>query len=306
MEKNLYLNECSFRASTHSQTEAKRLFDSLFSLLRYLDKRTGGLAVVAHERLTELTIGIHSIAIWLDGDRERVRRVKRILSRSPFDADFESIKEAFRGEIDFRHEGEEAIGLGLASWNDSLSIGIDRDPWRVPMLSLRLFLLQEAADGELVAREDEVQCRHATAEQHVEYHADWIDTDCVEGPRTPDELWQYREKWYPNIAFLPPVRSQIRRLGGANPSFGQVVEKLGALQDSLSDWDGTGLPNWRVSVTGEYGQREKFCWFEDFDGVSRLFEDHTKFAPGAGRVHFRLDGANRRIIVAYVGRKLGI
>ena len=306
MEKNLYLNECSFRASTHSQTEAKRLFDSLFSLLRYIDKRAGGLAVVAHVRLTELAIGEHPIAVWLDGDRERARRVKRILGRAPFDADFGSIREAFHGEIDFRYRDEEAIGLGLAYWNDSLSISVDRDPWRAPVLSLGLFLLQEAAGGEIVEREDDVQCRHATGEQHVEFHADWIDTHRAKAPRTPDELWQYRARWYPNVAFLPPVRSQIRRLGGANPSFGQVIEKLGALQDSLSDWDGAGLPNWQVSVTGEYGQREKFCWFEDFDGVSRLFEDHTKFAPGAGRIHFRLDGANRRIIVAYVGRKLGI
>lgn len=306
MEKNLYLNECSFLASTHTQTEATRLFQNLFDLLRYIDKRTGGLALVAHARLTELIIGEHPIAVWLDGDRERVRRVKRILSRAPFDADYGAIREAFHGEIDFRYGDEEAMGLGLSYWNDSLSIGVDRDPWRAPMLPLRLFLLQETADGDIVERENEVQCRHATAVEHVEVHADWIDTYRVEVPRTPDELWHYRARWYPNVLFLPPVRSQIQRLGGASPSFGQVVEKLTALQDSLSDWNGTGLPNWQVSVTGEYQQREKFCWFEDLDGVSRLFEDHTKFAPGAGRIHFRLDGANKRIIVAYVGRKLGI
>ena len=306
MEKNLYLNECSFLASTHSQTEARSLFESLFDLLRYVDKRAGGLAIVAHARLTELAIGVHPIAVWLDGDRERIRRVKRILSRAPFDADFGLIKRAFHGEIDFRHRDEEAVGLGLAYWNDSLSISVDRDPWRTPVLSLRLFLLQEAADGDIVTQENEVQCRHATCEEHVEFHSDWIDTSRVDAPRTPEELWQFRTKWYPDVAFLPPVRSQLRKLGAASPSFRQVVEKLTSLQESLSDWNGTGLPNWRVSVTGEYGGREEFCWFEDFDGVSRLFEDHTKFAPGAGRIHFRLDGANRRIIVAYVGRKLGV
>ena len=227
MEKSLYLNECSFLVSAHTQTEARRLFQHLFELLRYIDKRAGGLTVVAHVRLTELAIGEHPIAVWLDGDRERVRRVKRILSRAPFDADFGSIREAFHGEIDFRYRDEEAIGLGLAYWNDSLAISVDRDPWRAPMLSLGLFLLQEAAGGEIVETEDDVQCRHATGEQHVEFHADWIDTHRAEAPRTPDELWQYRARWYPNVAFLPPVRSQIRRLGGANPRLGRLSKSWG-------------------------------------------------------------------------------
>ena len=157
-----------------------------------------------------------------------------------------------------------------------------------------------------MTREDDVRCRHATTEQHVKDHTDWIDAHRVDAPRTPDELWHYRGRWYPNIVFLPDVRGQIQDLGAGSPAFGQVVEKLTALQNALSAWSGAGRPEWGISVTGEYQQREKFCWFEDLDGVRRLFEDHARFTPGAGRIHFRLDGANRRIVVAYVGRKLGI
>lgn len=306
MDKTLYLNERSFGASVHSIQEARRLFGELFGLLRFLDRRLGGLSVVGHCRLTELVIGNHPASVWFEGDRERARRVKQILSRAPFDADFEEIGRRLEGELEYSYQREEVVGLGLASWHDSLAVSVDRDSWRIPVIPLRRFLLTEDAAGEIVAQEDDLQCRHATVEQHVEHHADWLAAHRVEAPRTPDELWLYRTKWYPNIALLPSVRSQIQNLGGASPSFGQVVEKLAALQASLSDWNGTGLPTWRVSVTGEYGGREKYCRFKDSDGVSRLFEDHTKFGPGAGRIHFRLDGTNRRIIVAYVGRKLGI
>ena len=54
-------------------------------------------------------------------------------------------------------------------------------------------------------------------------------------------------------------------LGAASPAFGQVVEKLAALQDSLSGWNGDGVPDWGVHVTGEHRGREKLCWFEDLD-----------------------------------------
>ena len=84
------------------------------------------------------------------------------------------------------------------------------------------------------------------------------------------------------------------------------MEKLAALQDTLSGWNGAGLPDWGVHVTGEYGGREQLCWFEDLDGEQRLFEQHARFTPGAGRIHFRLDGSDQRIVVAYIGRKLGL
>ena len=84
------------------------------------------------------------------------------------------------------------------------------------------------------------------------------------------------------------------------------MEKLAALQNSLSGWNGDGHPAWRVRVTGEYSGRERLCWFEDLDGEWRLFEQHARFTPGEGRIHFRLDQPDQQIVVAYIGRKLGI
>ena len=306
MDKPIYLNECSFHVAVDSEGEAKRLFGYFYGLLRHLDRRVGGLSIVAHRKLTDLTIGPHPAAIWFAGDRERVRRIRLMASRAPFDVDFESVREELRGDLEFRYEGEEVIGLGLASWHDSLAVGVNRPPWRTPELALQRFLVAESLAGELIEQEETVTCRHATTEQHVEHHAQWIDAERVDLPRTPDELWQYVDRWYPNIALHPRVRAQLVDLGAASPGFSQVVEKLAALQASLGAWNGVGVPDWGVHVTGEYGGREKLCWFEDLDGEERLFEQHARFTPGEGRIHFRLDGLNQRIVVAYIGRKLGI
>lgn len=306
MDKPVYLNELSFHVAVDSEHEARRLFGHLYDLLRYLDRRAAGLSLVAHHRLTDLMIGPYPAAIWFAGDKERVQRIRLISNRAAFDVDFESVKEKLEGDLEFRHDGEEGIGLGLASWHDSLAISVNRDPWQAPELLLHRTLVMEGPEGQLVTQEDDVTCRHATVEQHVEHHAQWIDAERVDLPRTPDELWQYAHKWYPNIAFHPRVGAQLEDLGAANPAFSQVVEKLAALQDSLSAWQGDGVPDWGVHVTGEYGGRENLCWFNDLDGERRLFEQHARFTPGEGRIHFRLDGPNQRIVVAYIGRKLGI
>ena len=304
MDKPIYLNERSFHVPADSRQEARRLFGHLYDLLRYLDRRAGGLSLVAHQRLTDLTIGPHPAAMWFAGDRERIQRIKLISNRAPFDV--ESVREKLQGDLEFRHDGEEVIGLGLASWHDSLAVSVNRDPWRTPALPLQRFLVAERPEGELVEQEDNVTCRHATTEHHVEHHAQWIDAERDDLPRTPDELWQYADRWYPNIVFHARVRAQLVNLGAASPAFSQVVEKLAALQTSLSAWNGDGVPDWGVHVTGEHSGREGLCWFDDLDGERRLFEQHARFTPGTGRIHFRLDGPDQRIVVAYIGRKLGI
>ena len=95
---------------------------------------------------------------------------------------------------------------------------------------LQRLLVAEGPQGDLIDQEDDAICRHATIEQHVEHHATWLDTEReqVDLPRTPDELWQYADKWYPNLAFHPRVRAQLVNLGAASPAFGQVVEARGA------------------------------------------------------------------------------
>ena len=230
MNKPIYLNECSFQGPVDSAQEATRLFANLYGLLRHLDRRAGGLSIVAHQKLTDLTIGPHPAAIWFAGDKERVRRIKLMSNRAPFDDDLESIREKLQGELECRYEGDEVIGLGLASWHDSLAVSVNRDPWRAPELMLQRLLVAEGPQGDLIDQEDDAICRHATIEQHVEHHATWLDTEReqVDLPRTPDELWQYADKWYPNLAFHPRVRAQLVNLGAASPAFGQVVEARGA------------------------------------------------------------------------------
>lgn len=307
MNKVLYLNECSFLAPAPSERAAHYLFDQLLSLLREIDRRCPGMVVVSHDRLTKLTIGPYPIAVWLGRDRDRARRLKGLQNRSPFDPDYGGIGSQIQGELEWHFDSQAVIGLGLAAWYGALAISVDRSPWQQPQLTLQQYLVEEGLDGRVREVEEDVRCRNACNIQHASLHTDWIDAPSRPRPNTPDELWLNRHHWYPNIDFLPSVEPHIRGRPVGDPALLQIAEKLAALQRGIAEWTlGSGSPDWGIDVTPENEGRHRFCLFRDLDGTERLFELHARFTPGENRIHFRLHGQEPRIIVAYIGRKLGI
>lgn len=87
-----------------------------------------------------------------------------------------------------------------------------------------------------------------------------------------------------------------------------LATELRRIDDSIGDWDPSVCkhPAWRSYITAEGETSKRHCWFEDFDGETRLFDLHGRFTPGPGRVHFRLVPEQRKATIAYAGRKLGI
>ena len=306
MPKQAYLNELSFNRRHVPAEYGRALFEELFQLLREIDNRSNGVTVIGHRRLMELSIGDCSVGAWLRGDRDRERRLRSLDNRAPFDADIERLAEEMGGALEYLHGEQVAIGLGLASWHDELAISIDVEPWRTERVGLQCYQVFEDDDGELVEKTTNVWTRNVANLSYLHAHEEWLRRRPRDLPQTPDELWLNRGHWYPNIAFISRVESQIRGLHGSSPNFRQIAEKLSILQDSLVDWAGVGSPEWQLKVVPEFEGREQYCWFEDLDGEKRLFELHVRYTPGANRIHFRLDSTNLRIVIAHIGRKLGI
>ena len=306
MPRHAYLNELSFNCS-HVPTEQGRvLFDRLFRLLREINRRSNGLTIIGHRRLTELSIGDCSVGAWLRDDPDRIRRLRALEDRAPFDTDFDRIAGESGEALEYRHSKGVAIGLGLAAWHGELSVSIDRSPWQTGWVELQCYTVFEKDDGNVVGETTIVSARHAADASHLQAHQDWLSLPARDLPRTPDELWLNRRQWYPDVAFTDRVETQIRGLPSGSPALRQVAQKLSALQDSVSSWKGVGLPEWQINVVPEHEGRHQFCRFEDLDGEERLFELHVRYTPGPNRIHFRLDVPARRIIIAHVGRKLGV
>ncbi len=302
----IYLNELSFDKADVLPYEAVAIiFSDLIDLLRALNREVNGLVIASHVRLTDLVIGVHPISRWLGGDRDRVRRLRAFDNRSPTRFELSELETLLRGVLEYRVQDRAVIGLGLASWHETLAVSLNRTSWNTSHVDVSRCMLIENEEGDLENTDDVVSARHANAPEHLRTHVDWFGAArAASTPRTPDELWRRRRRWFPNIRFLQRVESQIRDLPAAHPWFSAIMKRLLTLQKATERWDGRGAPMFGIKISGEGEQRRRLCYWTDQDGVERLFDQHARFTPGPGRIHFRLDGANRRLVIAHVGRKL--
>lgn len=239
-------------------------------------------------------------------DPDRKRRLRVLEDRAPFEPHIEHLANETDGALECLHEEQVATGLGLAAWHDELAVSVDLPPWQAERVELQCYTLSENDDGDVGEETTVVAVRNASGLIHLEVHDDWLRRADRDVPRTPDELWLNRAQWYPNVGFTPGVERQIRGMLAGSPALRRIAERLSALQDSLVDWNGVDRPDWRINVVPENEGRHQYCVFEDLDGERRLFELHVRYPPGPNRIHFRLDAAENRIVVAHVGRKLGI
>ena len=223
MPRHAYLNELSF-ANRHVPTEhGRRLFERFFRLLREINRRSPGVTVVGHRRLTELSIGDCSIGAWLRDDPDRKRRIRVLQDRAPFDADLERMAAETADVLEYSHGDQIAIGLGLAAWHDELAVSVDLPPWQTESVELQCHTLLENAAGDVAVETSAVVARNATGPGHLQAHDEWLRRPDTDMPRTPDELWLNRAQWYPNVAFAGRVERQIRGLPAREALFKSIV-----------------------------------------------------------------------------------
>ncbi|WP_462165605.1 hypothetical protein [Frankia sp. AiPs1] len=162
----------------------------------------------------------------------------------------------------------------------------------------------DGASSALRIAEDSVSVRHAARPEHVDAHRTWLSTSGLDQIRTPGSLWKSRLDIFPNLSLLPRVEADL--LGLDPVRLRQAADRLAEMELATSGWDPaiTATPRWMSKVTPESEQRKLLCIFQDIDGTRRSFDLHARFTPGPGRIHFRLDAATRKLVVAYIGRKI--
>ena len=145
--------------------------------------------------------------------------------------------------------------------------------------------------------------RHASHEEHVKHHAAWFD-DALRGRySTGRDLWEERALAFPNLVFLDRVADDLAKL--ASVWVEPVRSRLAELDRCVAEWRRSApAPSWRSHITPESDTRRHLTRFTDLDGITRFFEWHARFTPGPGRIHFRIDAAAHRLVIAYIGRKL--
>ncbi|MEU4643407.1 hypothetical protein [Micromonospora sp. NPDC023814] len=302
----LVLNELSYRDVKARREEVSTSLRDLVTLIRRVRQHREDVALVTETRFFDLALADgYTVREWASDGRNRdfMRFMLAMRNRAPF----RDVTPADRfDEVEYLHQGLTALGLGVAHLMGGLAVSLRLAPvWETPWLELTQLTLGENDEGELGLLRTEVPVRHACATQHVDEHQRWMCESELNRLHSGAEVWAARSDVFPHLRFLSRVADDLDKLPAdwLHP----VKERLAELELTVAEWrlKGGPAPVWRSKITPESETRKSLCWFTDEqDGNSHIFEWHARFTPRAGRLHFRLDGGQRTLVIAYIGAKL--
>ncbi|MVO90464.1 hypothetical protein GPA10_38380 [Streptomyces sp. p1417] len=313
----LFLNELSCDTTCDPARAERAMTDLAQGVLAVLRADRAGTVLVSKVPITGLQIASgHPIGKWHGNPRNRDlwQRLLRMQTRWPHRVVFPDGQGHY--DVEYRHRGAPAEGLGAAHLLDGLGVSLAVEPgWAADQVTLEREQLVDDAAGAYRSETDEVRVRHLSGIAHCEVHGAWLRASVelarrgsVDAASEGAHLWERRAALFPHLEFLPHVEEQLRNLapGWVRPAGRRLAE----LDQAVASWNPHTEPEgpqWHSHVTGEGETRSRaYCVFTDLDGQPRTFDTHARFTPGPGRVHFRLVPENKSVRVAHVGRKLGV
>lgn len=238
--------------------------------------------------------------------------LKTIQDRFPYTRTIEDLEGQPHDGIEYQMPGDaeicagqQSVGLGIAHQFDGLSLSIaSHDFWNRPSVVLSRLSLED--DG--TVQEQLVSARNAVSEEDVSQHEEALGLLIKPNVSDGAELWHNRHALLPHLRFIPQAQQQIESMLHGDSAFEAIVDRLIGIDAAVGAWrkDNTAHPFYPFHVTGESRTRKILTRFADSEGQLHFFEDHARYTPGKGRIHFLLQTEPERVaLIGYIGLKLG-
>ena len=305
----LFLDDASRYVGTVDRERAVQVARTLIATLRRLRKINNKIALNTARPIAQYQIADDwTLQAVLGGAtfKEEWEFMRSLSDRSPFSAELsEEISQEIESmEFCTRPGAVLSNALAWATLLDSATVGFDaHSDWSQAWVDTTYRILDE--QGNLLEVEGRV--KNASQAAHADVHVDWLKAFALLIIPTAAQIWSERAERFPGLRLLPRMEKDLTALEGSGIPFLQAVASLEALAKDVADWPkGSPWPEFSTRASPESEQRQKLCWVrDDVTGKNELFDWHTRFTGGlAGRLHFRVDGASRSVVVAYVGGKL--
>ena len=297
-----FLNELSFPKGTVDEEAAEVAVLELAKTLKSLRRIHSSAALHSSLPLASIPLGDEQClgTVMAKGrSRDEWRLLRGFENRSPFRIE---LGDAFGLEAEYRYNDELADGLGLSHTVGTLSVSFANEPWLAPTLPLSRIALDENGECD----EQVVQVHHAATPAHVIGHDEWLRRMPGEQARDGEELWARRAEIFPHLLFLPRTEAHLRKFKAGEILLASAQNALMDLEIAAARWktQDAAMPTFLTKTTPEGDQRSKLFYFDDLSGVQRCFNWHSRYTPGAGRVHFWCDRASGRLTIAHIGEKV--
>lgn len=313
MELEMVLNELSLQPVAEDVLTARRRMVELISTMSAATRSGVSRVLRTHRDLNaeELASG-YPIAQWRndhDVDRDVRRFFTSLATKAPYLVDINDSTITDRAaESDFLYHESPAMGLGTAYLLDNLAISIRSVlHWHADHLDITYRYLD--SNGEIL--EETVNVTHASHKDHILEHSSWIKAHLNTTINSGLDIWQQRERLFPNLQFCDSVGETLQQFTSGNSPLHLVVKKLLELERFCVQWQELGgafeLKNMPLKgsvesdATLQMYSREHT--FRCPDGIERVFSLHVRINQD-WRLHYYPLAGQSKLIIGYIGEHL--
>ena len=307
----MVLNELSLQPLARNISEAQQRMSDLVGTMKAAAKAGISRSLRTHQDLRpEQLAPDYLLAQWLNDhevDVEVRRYFKSLAFHAPFLVDINDhlVKDKVYSS-DFLHNGDCAVGLGVAHCLDALALSMRSDAcWHSAHVELKYTYLD--SDGEEFLSEN-VTVNHASYKDHILTHTAWIKERTALNIEDGADLWQYREQQFPNLQFCDSVGEALQSLNAGNSYLHLIAKKLSELERAYQQWQEDGGV-FDIQLKGSVDSEAtllKYAPCRTFscpDGQTRLFSLHIRITDN-WRIYYYLEGSTKQLIIGYIGKHL--
>lgn len=310
MTVDMILNELSLPIASDIPT-ARATFSNFIQVLRSVGNQGFKKAVLItlYDFHQTLLAPDYPLRRWLNDpevSREEKSFLRSIATSSPFSQNIAN--DLIRGvatntaPLEFYHQGEVSIGLGIAFILDTISVSFQSDEhWNTSNLTLDVTYADE--------EDEQVNIIHASCKEHIRINTDWFKQKYSLNIQNGQNLWMQRDTLFPNLQFCQSIQAPLENLLIGNVMLSSIRKRLEELQVYSLNWTGGGFDqdSFPCKATTEseatlnkYGKERTFLCS---DGKSRLFSWHVRLTPHAWRIYF-YPVQPQKMIIGYIGPHL--
>jgi len=257
----------------------------------------------------------YSFLHWIadhSADEDLRALLKSVMSTLPF---ADEILVAYEKEnntiLKMEHNNQICFGLGLASniIFNTVCLSYDFNQWSLSQYPVLITTAQEDENGEIIEDAKEGNALNISTQSHVKIHQSFINNKIKNTIANGKELWLRRKDLFPNLNFCDLVREQIASMNATTMGFQQIINRLFDLQIVAANFTGHSInpADFPTLTTPESETRlrqfGRQLTIKCPDGEYRVFSWHSRFTPGAGRIHFIPDEKMKIILVGSIANQ---
>ena len=310
MDLEMVFNELSIDTPAENIQEARQWMTKFINTIRAASFAGVNRVLRTHIDVNNTLLAFeYPLARWRndgDVDLEARRYFRSLISQYPPLEDLPEIKNDMLSQ-DFFYQDRRAYGFGIAYLLESLSISLpSSEDWEVHLIDIQTQWL----DNNGVLASQDLQIPHASNSIHIDKLEGWIENRLKTGAQNGEDLWNRREKLFPNLLFCDHIEKQIQPLKHGSPIFRQIIKRLFELQSYCINWNkGAFSPDqlsFKATVESEPTLKKysKERTYTCQGGNEVTFTWHGRITPGEWRIYFDPTVGPGMMRIGYIGPKL--